>query len=176
MLRIERGPGSLTVVSRFSRRRPLAVLAIALAALAALAARASPVAAGALVAAAVLVVLVGGRAVRAVFAAGRVRVTAPVPLRPPAERSLAAFSAARVETLAEARRRAAERRAQSYRARAGSDLPSWLRPADQPGANDHLRRVVLEGAGGEPLAVTAWLADDDLEGVRREVEALVRGG
>jgi hypothetical protein len=119
------------------------------------------------------VVVVGGRAVRVDFVRGRVRVSAPVPLGAAAERPLSEFSAARVETLAEARRRKAERHARAYRARAGSDLPSWLRPADQPGANDHLRRLVLDRPGEEPLPVTAWLAEDDLDAVRAEVAALL---
>jgi hypothetical protein len=175
VLRIERGPGSLTVVSRFARLQPLGVLAAALCGGALLAGRAVPVAAAGLVAAAVLVLALGGRAVRAVIARGRVRVSAPVPLGRAAERPLAAFSSARVETLADARRRKAERHARVYREHAGADLPSWLRPADQPGSNDQLRRIVLEAPGGEPLAVTAWLTDDDLEPVRAEVQALLGG-
>jgi hypothetical protein len=163
----------LTVVSRFSRPRPLAVLAVALAGGALLAARAAPLAAGALAAAVLLLVTVGGRAMRAVFARGRVRVSPAVPLRRPAERPLGAFSAVRVETLAESRRRTAERHAAAYRARAGSDLPGWLRPSDQPGSNDHLRRLVLEVPGGEPLPVTVWLAEDDLEPARAEVAGLL---
>jgi hypothetical protein len=163
----------VTVVSRFSRPRPIAVLAVALAGPAVLAGRTAPRVAAALAGAAVLVVVLGGRATRAVFARGRVRVSAPLPLGRPAERPLGAFSAVRVETLAEARRRKAERHARAYRARAGGDLPSWLRPADQPGSNDHLRRVVLEEPGAEPLAVTTWLADDDLEPLRAEVEGLL---
>jgi len=174
VLRIERGPGTLTVVSRFARPRALAVLVVALAVLALLAGRGLPLLAGALVLAAALLVALEGRAVRAVFARGRVRVSPPHPLRRAAERPLSLFSGARVETLADARRRKAERHAAEYRARAGSDLPSWLRPGDQPGANDHLRRLVLEAPGEEPLALTAWLADDDLEPARAEVAALLR--
>jgi hypothetical protein len=175
MLRIERGPGTLTIVSRFSRPRALAVLAGALVALALLAVRPLPATAAALAGLAFLVVVVGGRAVRAAFVRGRVHVSAPVPFGRVAERPLAGYSAVKVETLAEERRRKAERQARAYRARAGSDLPSWLRPADQPGANDHLRRLVLEGPGAEPLAVTAWLAEDDLEAARVEVEAVLAG-
>jgi len=39
-------------------------------------------------------------------------------------------------------------------------------PSDAPGADDQLRRLVLEPHRGEPLAVTAWLAEDDLEPAR----------
>lgn len=174
MVRIERGPGTLTLVSRFSRPRALAVLAAAAGGLALLAARAAlPAAAVGLAAAALLVALVGGRATRAVFGGGRVRVSAPVPFGRGAARPLAGFDAVRVETLADARRRKAEARARAYRARAGNDLPGWLRPADQPGSHDHLRRLVLDAPGEEPLAVTAWLADDDLEPARAEVAALL---
>lgn len=173
MVRVERSAGTLTVVSRFSRPRAIAVLVGAFAALAVLSARALPAVAVALAAAAALVALVGGRAVRAAFGAGRVRVSAAVPLGRAVERPLHAFSGARVETLADARRRKAERRARAYRERAGGELPAWLRPADQPGSHDHLRRVVLDGPGDEPLAVTAWVADDDLEPARAAVAALL---
>ncbi len=40
------------------------------------------------------------------------------------------------------------------------------------GTNDHLRRIVLVSREGEPLAVTAWLADDDLEPARLALEEL----
>jgi hypothetical protein len=50
-----------------------------------------------------------------------------------------------------------------------------MSPPVAPGANDHLRRVVLVGPRGEePLAVTAWLADEDLEPLRAELEAFLR--
>jgi hypothetical protein len=175
VVRIERGPGTLTLVSRFSRPRALAILTGALAAVALLAARALPGVAFAFAVLALLVAVLGGRAVRAAFARGRVRVSAAVPLGRGADRPLAEFSRVRVETLAEARRRKAERQAHSYRARAGSELPSWLVPADAPGANDHLRRLVLDGAAGEPLAVTAWLAEDDLEPARAAVASVLGG-
>jgi hypothetical protein len=175
VLRIERGPGTLTLVSRFARPRALGVLVAALAGGALVAGRGAPLLAAALILLAVLLAAAGGSARRAVFARGRVRVTAGLPPGRPAERPLTAFSSVAVETLADARRRKAERHAAAYRARAGSDLPSWLRPADQPGSNDHLRRIVLEGAPGqEPLAVTAWLAEDDLEPARAEVALLLR--
>lgn len=164
------------MVSRFSRQRPLAVIAVALAGVALALARASAAAGAVVGVAAVLVLVLGGRAVAAEFAHGRVRVSAALPGGRPVERSLAASSAVRVETLADARRRGAERRARAYRERAGSDLPGWLRPSDQPGANDHLRRLVLEGGGGEPFAVTAWLPEEDLEAARVEVETWLRGG
>jgi hypothetical protein len=173
VLRIERGPGTLTLVSRFARPRPLAILVAMLVALALLAWHGLPLVAGALALTAAVFLVGGARAMRAVFARGRVRVSAPVPLGPSAERPLGAFSAVRVETLADARRRKAERHAAAYRARAGSDLPRWLRPADQPGANDQLRRLVLVAPGEEPVAVTAWLSDDDLEPARAAVEGLL---
>jgi hypothetical protein len=173
VLRIERGAGTLTVVSRFARPRPLVILVSALVVLALVSWRGLPVLAGALLLTAGLFVVTSGRATRVVFGHGRVRVSAPIPLRRGAERPLGGFSAVRVETLADARRRKAERAAAAYRARAGSDLPSWLRPSDQPGANDHLRRLVLEVPGDEPLAVTTWLAEDDLEPARAEVAALL---
>jgi hypothetical protein len=174
VLRIDRGPGTLTLVSRFSRPRALAILAGALA-VSAVAAHALPDLAVALGMLALLVALLGGRAVRAAFGRGRVRVSPAVPLGRGVDRPLGEFSVVRVETLGEARHRKAERQARVYRARAGSDLPSWLVPADSPGANDYLRRLVLEPHGGEPLAVTAWLAEDDLEPARAAVQALLGG-
>lgn len=172
MLRIDRAPGTLTLVSRFARPRALVILAGVLAAAALLTARATPVLAGALGVAAALVVGLGSRPVRAELGRDRVRVSPAVPLGRPAERFLADFAGVRVETLAEARRRRAERRAEAWRIRNGGELPAWLRPPDAPGANDALRRLVLEPRAGEPLAVTAWLADD-LEPARGAVEALL---
>jgi hypothetical protein len=174
VLRVERtGPG-LTLVSRLARPRAVAVLAggLALAALAAV--RYAPSAGGALLALAALVAVLGGRAVRARFERGRVRVRPAVPLRGVDDRPLGEFAGARVETVAEARRRRAERLAGQYRARSGGEMPSWLVRADSPGANDHLRRIVLVARGGDPLPVTAWLAEEDLEAARAEVEALLR--
>lgn len=174
MLQIEQGAGTLTLVSRFSRPRAHAVLAGALGGGALLASRALPAVALALAVLAVIVAAAGVRVFRAAFRRGHVQVSAAFPLRPPTERPLAGFSGVRVETLADARRRKAERQARAYRERTGSDLPAWLRPADQPGANDHLRRLVLEGPGAESLAVTVWLADeDDLEPARAAVAALL---
>jgi hypothetical protein len=175
VLRIDRGPGTLTLVSRFSRPRALAILAGALVVAALLCERPLPALAAFLGVLALLVAVLGGRAVRAAFARGRVQVSPPVPLGRGADRPLGDFSGVRVETLAEARRRKAERRARAYRDRAGADLPSWLVPSDVPGANDQLRRLVLEPRGGEPLAVTAWLAEDDLEPARAAVADLLGG-
>ncbi len=173
MLRIERRPGRLTLESRLARPRVLAVLAGALA-LAALASRSSPVAAVLLVAAALLA-LFGGRAVRVRVERGRVRVRPAVPFQAGDDRQLAEFAGARVETVAEARRRKTERLAREYLERSGGALPAWLHAPDAPGTNDHLRRIVLVPREGEPVAVTAWLADDDdLEPVRRELEELLR--
>ncbi len=173
MLQIDRGPGRLSLVSRLARPRALAILALALG-LAAAAGRSLPWVAGPLAALALLVVLLGGRAVRARFERGRVWVGPPVPFRRADDRFLAEFAEVRIETVAEARRRKAERLAREYLERSGGELPSWMRAPDAPGRNDHLRRLVLVPRGGEPLAVTAWLADDDLEPVRLEVEALLR--
>ena len=173
MLRIDRAPGGLTLVSRFARPRALAVLTGALAAAALLAARPLPAAACALGAVAVLVVILGGRTVRAELGRGRVRVSPAVPLGRALVRPLADFAGVRVETLAEERRRRADRRAEVLRARSGAALPDWLRPPDAPGTNDHLRRLVLEPRTGEPLALTAWLAEDDLEPARSAVGALL---
>jgi hypothetical protein len=174
VLRIERGPGTLTIASRFARPRALAVLAGGLAGAAALSARPLPAVAAALAAAVLAVLALGGRATRAVFAYGRVRVTAAAPFARPADRALAEFSGVRVETHGEARRRRADRHAAALRARGGGELPEWLRPPHAPGANDHLRRLVLDRETGEPLAVTAWLAEDDLEPARAAVAALLR--
>lgn len=173
MLRIDRAPGRLTLVSRFARPRALGILAGALGAGALLAARPWPAAAVFLAVLAVLIVAFGGRTVRAELGRGRVRVSPALPLGRPAERSLAEFAGVRVETLADARRRKVELRAEDWRSRSGGELPAWLRPPDAPGANDHLRRLVLEPRAGQPLAVTAWLAEDDLEPARGEVRALL---
>jgi hypothetical protein len=173
VLAIARAPGSLTIVSRFARPRALAVLSGALAGAALLAAGPLPRAAAALGAAALLVLLLGGRAVRAAFAGGRVRITAPVPLARPVDCALSDFTGVRVETRGEARRRRAERHARALRDRSGGELPGWLRPPHAPGTDDHLRRLVLEQGSGEPVAVTAWLADDDLEPAREAAAALL---
>lgn len=173
MLRIDRAPGGLTLVSRFARPRALAILTGALAVWALVAARPLPGAAAGLGAVAVLVLILGGRTVRAELGRGRVRVSPAVPLGRPLERPLADFGGVRVETLAEARRRRVDRRADAWRARSGAELPFWLRPPDAPGTNDHLRRLVLEPRSGEPLAVTAWLAEDDLEPARGAVRSVL---
>lgn len=173
MLRVERRPGALILVSRLARPRVLVVLAAALGALAAALARPVPQAALALAVAAALVALLGGRTVRACVERGRISVRPAVPFHRREDRALAAFAGARVETFAEARRRRADGLARAYRARSGADMPSWLRPPDAPGANDHLRRIVLVAREGEPLPVTAWLAEDDLEGARVAVEELI---
>jgi hypothetical protein len=174
MLRVDRAAGAVTLVSRLARPRVLAVLTTALLG-AALAARGPlPALAAGLAASAVLVAALGGRSVRARFERGRVAVAPAVPLQRRSERALREFSDARVETVAEARRRKADLRARAYRERSGVEIPTWLRPPDAPGANDHLRRIVLVPRSGEPLAVTAWLADEDLEPVRAELATLVR--
>jgi len=173
VLQIDRTPGKLTLVSRLARPRVLAVLAGALA-LAALSFRSAPVAAAVLLAAAALLALLGGRPVRVRVERGRVRVRQAVPFQRGDDRPLAEFAGARVETVAEARRRRTERLARQYLERSGGALPAWLHPPDAPGTNDHLRRIVLVPREGEPVAVTAWLADDDLEPARRELEELLR--
>jgi hypothetical protein len=175
MLRVERSGAGLTLVSRLGRPRAVAVLAVALALAALGTVRLAPAAAAALLSAATLVAVLGGRAVRARFERGRVRVRPAVPLRREDERPIGEFAAVRIETVGEARRRKADRLAGQYRARAGGEMPSWLlRPSDAPGANDHLRRLVLVAPSGDRLAVTAWLAEDDLEAARAEVDALLR--
>jgi hypothetical protein len=177
MLRLERTGGAVTVVSRLARPRVLAVLAIAIGGGALGAWAASPRAAAALGLAAALVVLLGGRAVRASFARGRVRIRPAAPFQRGGERALGAFVRAAVETVGEDRARRAERIAARYRARSGAEMPAWLRATPTPGVNDHLRRVVLVARDGDRVAVTAWLApDDDLEPLRAELEALLRGG
>jgi hypothetical protein len=175
VLRVERSGAGLTLVSRLARPRAVAVLAAALALAALAALRSAPAVGGALLAMATLVAALGGRAVRARLERGRVRVRPALPLRGGDDRPLGEFAGARVETVGEARRRRTERLAGQYRARSGGEMPRWLaRPADAPGANDHLRRLVLVARTGDPLPVTAWLAGDDLEPVRAELEALLR--
>jgi hypothetical protein len=176
MIRVERSAGGLTLVSRLARPRVLVVLAVALLLGAAGLRVGAPRAALALAAAAAVVVLVGGRATRATFARGRVRVRAALPL-PGGERALAGFVSVRQETIGEARARRAARLARGYAARSRSEAPSWLVPSPAAGVNDHLRRLVLVARERdvEPLPVTAWLPpEDDLEPVRAEVEAFLR--
>jgi hypothetical protein len=174
MLRIERERARLTLVSRLARTRVLAVVAAALALCAAAAARWAPAAGAALVLGGVLVAALGSRPLRARFERGRVRVRSGAPFGREREHPLAEFAGARVETVGEVRRRKTERLARQYRARSGADMPDWLRRPEAPGTNDHLRRLVLVPHAGEPLAVTAWLAEDDLDAARTEVEALLR--
>jgi hypothetical protein len=173
MLRVERTPGGVTLVSRLARTHVLAVLSGLLLGSAVAAARPAPTLGAALAAAGVLLAIFGGRGVRARFERGRVSVRHPVPLRRD-ERVLAEFAAAAVETVGEARRRRGDRLARGFAERAGQEMPGWLRPPDAPGTHDHLRRVVLVARRGEDLPVTAWLADEDLEPVRAEVEGLLR--
>ncbi|HEX9053154.1 MAG TPA: hypothetical protein VF841_21680, partial [Anaeromyxobacter sp.] len=97
----------------------------------------------------------------------------PEPLRRD-ERALAEFAGAAVETVADARRRRADRQARRFAERTGSEMPAWLRAPDAPGTHDHLRRLLLVARRGEDLPVTAWLRDEDLEAARAEVEALLR--
>ena len=154
----------------------LAVVAGFLAVLAAVASRPAPALALSLGLAAALVVTLGRLAVRARFEGGRVTVREAVPFRRALERRLAEIEAARVETFADARRRRAELRLRAWEERSGTPAPSWLRAPDAPGTNDGLRRVVLVARGGDVLPVTAWLAEDDLEPARREVESLLPSG
>lgn len=175
MLRLDRSGPGLTLVSRLARPRTVAVLALSLVVAAAASARFVPAAGAAAVVAAALLALLGGRAVHARFEQGRVRVRPAVPLGRVEDRALGDFAGARVETVGEARRRKAERLAGQYRARSGAGVPSWLvRAPEAPGANDHLRRIVLVPRVGEPLPVTAWLAEDDLEPARAQLEVLLR--
>ena len=163
------------LVSRLGRPGVIAVLAVALGLLAAAAVRFVPGIAGVLAAAGVLVALLGGRPVRAHFERDRVRVRPAVPFQRGDDRALREFARARIETVGDERRRKAERLARQYQDRSGGrDLPAWMFPPDAPGANDHLRRIVLVPGSGEPLAVTAWLAEDDLEAARAEIEGLLR--
>lgn len=172
MLRIERGAGRLVLVTRLARPRVLAILAAALLA-GAVALRAVPAAAVSLAAVAVLVVAFGGRSVVARFERGRVRVRPAAPLARGDDRPLADFSGAAVETVAQARRARADRLAHEYRERSGRQIPEMFRPSAARGTNDHLRRIVLVPRHGEPVAVTAWLADDDLDPLRAEIEAML---
>jgi hypothetical protein len=174
MLRVHSTGSALTLVSRLARPRVLAVFGGMLGVLALGAVWFAPRGAAALAAAAVLVALLGGRAVRARFERDRVRVRSAVPFHREDERSLRDFARAGVETVADARRRKAEQLARQYQARSGGELPGWLRRPDAPGTNDHLRRIVLVPRDGEPLAITAWLAEDDLEPALAEIEALLR--
>ncbi len=172
MLRLEEGAGALTLTSRLATPRVLAVLATVLVA-AAVALRGVPLLAAALGVAAGLLVLLGGRAVRARVAGGRITVRPALPLAPSVTAPLERFGAVAVETMAEERRRRADALARRYAERAGADLPRWFARQPAPGSNDHLQRLVLvPGAAGEPLAVTAWLApEDDLGPAQRALEA-----
>jgi hypothetical protein len=176
MLRLDRASGAVTLVSRLARPPALAVLVALLAALAVATLRyGAPRAAVGLGAAAAAVVVLGGRSVRATFSRGRVSVTPAVPLQRRAERPLSEFERVEVESVAEARARRAARVARGYHARSGAELPAWLRPPTGPGANDHLRRLVLRSPAGDPLPLTAWLPpEDDLDAARAEIEALLR--
>jgi hypothetical protein len=173
MLRIQRSPGAVTLVSRFARTQALAVLVAALLGGAVATGRSAPVLAGAFALAALLLAVLGGRCFHARFERGRVSVRHPAPLRRD-DRALSEFTGTSVETVGDARRRRAERLARGFAERAGSEMPAWLRPPDAPGTHDHLRRLVLVARGGEDLPVTAWLRDEDLEPARAEVEALLR--
>lgn len=176
MLRVERGAGSVTLVSRLARPRVLVASGAFLGLLALAAAASLPRLAAALALVAVLVAALGGRAVRARFERGRIAVRSAIPFQRAQVRALAEFVGARVETVAEERRRKAERHARSYQARSGHEMPAWMHPPDAPGTNDHLRRIVLVARGdAAPLAVTAWLAEDDLEAARSEIEAVLAG-
>jgi len=173
MLRVQRSPGAVTLVSRLARPPALAVLSGVLLGGALASARPAPALAAALAGAALLLVLLGGRSLRARLERGRVSVRHAVPFRRD-DRALAEFAGAAVETVGDARRRKAERLARGFAERSGSEMPAWLRPPDAPGTHDHLRRVVLVARRGEDLPVTAWLRDEDLEPVRAEVEAMLR--
>jgi hypothetical protein len=174
VVRLERSAGGLAVASRLARPHVLGILGGVLGLAALAVRRPAPHASLALLAAALLVVALGGRSVRATVGRGRVRVRPAIPLARAADRALAEFLRAEIETVGEARARRAERLAHGYRERSGAEMPPWLRPAPVPGTNDHLRRVVLVPLSGEPLAVTAWLApEDDLEPLRAELAALL---
>lgn len=176
MLRVERRPGSVTLVSRLARPRVLAVIGVFFGGLALAAAGSLPILAAGLALTALLVAALGGRAVRTRFEGGRVAVRPAIPFQRLEVRSFAEFRCARVETVADERRRKAERLARSYELRSGHAMPAWMRPSDAPGANDHLRRIVLVPRdGAAPLAVTAWLAEDDLGPALDEIEALLSG-
>jgi hypothetical protein len=177
MLRLEEGAAALTLTSRLAAPRVLAVLAAALLG-AAVALRAVAPLAWAFAGAALLLVLLGGRAVRARVDAGRVTVRPAVPLARVVTAPLGRFAGVAVETMAEERRRRGDAVARRYAERAGAELPRWFERTPAPGANDHLQRLVLVPvAAGEPLAVTAWLApDDDLEPARRALQARLGAG
>ncbi len=172
MLRVDRSPGAVTLVSRLARTHVPVVVAAVLAGAAVASVRAGPLLAALLGGAALLVVLLGGRSVRARFERGQVSVRHPMPLRRD-DRLLAEFAGTTVETVRDARRHKAERLARGFAERSGAELPDWLRPPDAPGMHDHLRRLVLVARRGEDLPVTSWLADEDLERVRAEVEAML---
>lgn len=172
MLRVERRPGTLTLVSRLARPRVVGVLGAVLVALALWESSAAPRAALALVVGAALVVTLGLRTLRARFERGHVEVRSANPFARGERRPLGRFGSVRIETFAEARRRRADRLARGYAERSGKEMPVWLRPPDAPGANDHLRRVVLVALDAEPLPVTAWLGEDeDLEPARAAIES-----
>jgi hypothetical protein len=174
VIRLHRRPGALTVVSRLARPRVLAVVGGALAAVALASARSSPPVALAAGAGAVLVVVLGARPLRARFERGQLVVRPAVPFQRARRHALASFALVRIETFGDARRRRAERLARGYAERSGAPMPTWLRAPDAPGVNDGLRRVVLVAADGEPLPVTAWLAEEeDLEPVRSAIEAVL---
>jgi hypothetical protein len=173
MLRVQRAAGAVTLVSRLARPHATVVLAGVFLGGALAAARPVPALAAALALAGLLLAVLGGRSVRARFERGRVLVRHAVPLRR-AARALADFAGAAVETVRDERRRRAERLARGFADRAGAEMPPWLRPPEAPGTHDHLRRLVLVARRGEDLPVTAWLADEDLDAVRAEVEALLR--
>src|SRR5512146_593409 len=158
MLRLEEGPAGLQLTSRLARPRVLVVLATALLAAAA-ALRAAPPLAWSFAGAALLLVLLGGRAVRASVRGGRVVVRPAVPLARAVTAPLGRYGAVAIESLAEARRRRSDALARRYSERAGGDIPRWFARQPAPGANDHLLRLVLlPHDGGAPLPVTAWLA------------------
>jgi hypothetical protein len=175
MLDVHRTSGTLTVASRLASRHVLAFWFGILLLLAAGSSRIVPRLALALLASAALVVLLGARTLRARFERGHVTLRLAVPFRPSRRRPLGGFTAARVETFAEARRRRADRLARGYAARSGEPMPEWLRPPDAPGVNDALRRIVLVAPDGEALPVTAWLGErEDLEPARLAIESVLR--
>lgn len=173
MLRVHSEAAALTIVSRLARPPVLAVLVVAGAAVATAIGRQSPPAGGLVAAAIAAALLLGGRGWRARLAQGRLTVRPASPLDRVASRPLGEFVAAQLETIGEARARRAEEQERAWAARTGgSTLPSWLRRPAAPGVNDHLRRVVLVGRGGERVPLTAWLPpEDDLEAARSAVEA-----
>jgi hypothetical protein len=162
VLRVEEAAGALTLVSRLARPRALVVLVAALVAPATWAGARAPVLAAGLAAAAAAVLALGGRAVRARLDRGaRVTVSAPFPFQGAVTRRLSEFVEVRIETVGEARARRRAAAARRYRAQSGQDLPGWLAQPPAAGVNDHLRRVVLVPRVGEPVAVTAWLPDEE---------------